>query len=221
MKNRTRIKICGITNSEDAGLAIELGADAIGFIMVPESKRYVPADDVERIIREIKPTSPFTSFVAVVRNVVDARNVQSVDCAQYYEGSPLDSNGRQRLIPVLRVRSVADLTALHKFSSEDVSDLSIGLYSSIQAVLLDTYSERALGGAGKSFDWSIAATAKQLSDIPIIVAGGMNPENVGAMIQTVNPYAVDVSSGVESSPGKKDPVKLREFIQAVRGADTA
>jgi len=111
----TRIKICGITNAEDAELAVEYGADALGFIMVPESKRYVPADEVERIARSLKKPSPFTSIVAVVRSVVEARNVGSADCAQFYEGSPLDSNGRQRLIPVLRVRSIKDLGQLANF----------------------------------------------------------------------------------------------------------
>jgi phosphoribosylanthranilate isomerase len=214
LAQRTRIKICGITNSDDAELAIELGADALGFIMVPESKRYVPADDVERIISSIAPSSPFTSFVAVVRNVVEARNVDCVDCAQYYEGSPLDGNGRQRLIAVLRIRTLGDLSTLATFSR--TNEPLVGVYSRVQAVLLDTYSEKALGGAGEPFDWSIAAAAKQMLPVAIVVAGGMNPDNVGRMLDEVRPYAVDVSSGVEVFPGKKDPSKLKDFIQAVR-----
>jgi phosphoribosylanthranilate isomerase len=215
----TYIKICGITNEEDAELAIEYGADALGFIMVPESKRYVPADELERIATSFKSPSPFTSIVAVVRNVVDARNVDVADCAQFYEGSPLDSNGRQRLIPVLRIKSILDLSFLSSFVRPGTVDNSSRVFSSVQAVLLDTYTQHALGGAGKAFDWSIAIEAKNLSPLPIIVAGGLAPDNVANMLENVRPYAVDASSGVESSPGKKDKHKLKDFIQAVRGFD--
>jgi phosphoribosylanthranilate isomerase len=217
----TRIKICGITNVEDAELAIEYGADALGFILVPESKRYVPADEVELIIKSIKSPSPFTSIVAVVRSVVDARNVDAADCAQYYEGSPLDSNGRQRLIPVLRIRSIVDLGQLAHFVKTKYSPDIGGVFSTVQAVLLDTYTEQALGGAGKTFDWEIAREARLMSPVPIIVAGGLTPDNVTQMLETVKPYAVDVSSGVELAPGRKDPAKLKAFIQAVRSFDSA
>jgi phosphoribosylanthranilate isomerase len=215
----TRIKICGITNAEDAELAVEYGADALGFIMVPESKRYVPADEVERIARSLKKPSPFTSIVAVVRSVVEARNVGSADCAQFYEGSPLDSNGRQRLIPVLRVRSIKDLGQLANFVRPHESDELSTVFYTIQAVLLDTYTEQVLGGAGKTFDWMIARQAVNISPLPIIVAGGLTPDNVSIMLETVRPYAVDVSSGVESTPGKKDSAKLKDFIQAVKSFD--
>jgi phosphoribosylanthranilate isomerase len=87
--------------------------------------------------------------------------------------------------------------------------------------LLDTYTEQALGGAGKTFDWSIARQAVAISDLPIIVAGGLTPDNVVEMLEAVGPYGVDVSSGVEASPGKKDPAKLKDFIQAVRAYDTS
>jgi phosphoribosylanthranilate isomerase len=221
VSNRIRIKICGITNCDDAALAIELGADALGFIMVPESKRYVPSDEVDRIIASLAHFGPFISYVAVVRNVVDARNVERVDCAQYYEGSPLDGNGRQRLIPVLRVRTVSDLLAVKKLIPQAESGLDSSRHPSIHAILLDTYSEKALGGAGATFDWHIAQSAKSISPLPIIVAGGMNPGNVVTMLDSVRPYGVDVSSGVEASPGKKDPSRMRDFIQAVRGWETS
>jgi len=187
--------------------------------MVPESKRYVPADEVERIVKSIKPPSAFTSIVAVVRSVVDARNVDAADCAQFYEGSPLDSNGRQRLIPVLRVRSITDLGQLAHFLKPSDTGDPTGAFSRVQAVLLDTYTEQALGGAGKAFDWTIAQEAKKLSPLPIIVAGGLTPHNVSDMLEAVRPYAVDTSSGVESSPGKKDRYKLKDFIDAVRAYD--
>ncbi len=215
----TRIKICGITNAEDAAFAIECGADALGFIMVPESKRYVPADEVERIVKSLERPSPFTSIVAVVRSVVDARNVDCADCAQYYEGSPLDSNGRQRLIPVLRIRTILDLGQIAGFIPRAGSG-DEGVFSTIQAVLLDTYTEQALGGAGMVFDWSIAKEAKNLCSVPIVVAGGLTPDNVAHMLGEVRPYAVDVSSGVELSPGKKDKAKVKDFIQAVRSWDS-
>lgn len=189
--------------------------------MVPESKRYVPADELELIVRAIRRPSPFTSIVAVVRSIVEARNVDCANCAQFYEGSPLDGNGRQRLIPVLRVRTVADLGQIAQFVvSKDAAD-GAGVFSAVQAVLLDTYTEQALGGAGKTFDWSIARQAVAISDLPIIVAGGLTPDNVVEMLEAVGPYGVDVSSGVEASPGKKDPAKLKDFIQAVRAYDTS
>jgi phosphoribosylanthranilate isomerase len=215
----TRIKICGITNAEDAALAIQFGADALGFILVPESKRYVPADQIEKIVLEIRHPGPFTSIVAVAKSIADARNVDIADCAQYYVGSPLDSNGRQHLIPVLRVKSRLDLARITSFASSRDVPIDGEVKVSVQAILLDTYTEQALGGAGKTFDWSIARDAVKLSHLPIIVAGGLSSDNVTQMLDEVQPYAVDVSSGVEESPGKKDPAKLRDFIQAVRAWD--
>jgi len=200
----TRIKICGITNCDDARLADELGADAIGVIGVPESPRYVSPKRAEEIRAVLRP---FTKLVVVARTVADAI-VYSPDVIQYYEKGP-EFNCGAKLICVVRIGTESDLS------------LIAAICPGPSGLLLDSLTKNELGGSGKSFDWSLAKKANRLTDLPIILAGGLTPENVQQAVELVLPYAVDVSTGVEEHVGKKSPRLLEKFIAGVRAADVA
>lgn len=196
-----RIKICGITCVADALLAAELGADALGVIAVPGTLRFVTPETVA-LIRAALP--PFLPLVIVAQNAEQAHGYPG-DLFQLFDG-PLPEH--PRYIRVVRVRDQESLVAVASAAAEPVS-----------AVLLDAYHAQALGGAGVVFDWHLAVAAKALlCGKPLILAGGLTPENIAEAIALVRPYAVDVSSGVEAAPGKKDPHKLRDFIAAARSA---
>ncbi len=199
------VKICGITNSEDASAAIEAGADAIGFVFVPTSPRAVTRRKVEEILRGLPPT---VLTVAVVANedpdfLRGLLRVCSLGAIQFHgDETPeqvlsLKDTGAQ-LIKSIRVRDAASLNEIPK-------------YQGVDAILLDTYDPQRHGGTGTPFDWSLAARAKE-HKIPIIVAGGLKPGNVQEVVRQVRPHGVDVSSGVEISPGKKAFSLIREFV---------
>lgn len=205
----TRIKICGITSREDAHAAIALGADALGFIFVPSSPRYVgPGDEAARILDGLPP---FVDAVFVCRSMED---YQRHPCAplfttvQVYEPFQKDFvRPGLRVIAAIRVRDEASLDAAWREPLR------------AHAVLLDAYHPNLLGGSGASFDWNYARRAKEQIGLPIILAGGLNPENVGEAVRVARPYAVDVSSGVEAFPGRKDVKRMERFVEAVRRAD--
>jgi phosphoribosylanthranilate isomerase len=145
------------------------------------------------------------------------------DALQFYDAK-LEQNrawlsGEFRLVYACRIKDMTSLDAL----TEVVSFLHAPdplRYSPLHAILLDTYHKDKLGGSGETFNWELAVEAKRRFDIPIILAGGLTPENVEEAISTVRPYAVDVSSGVEAEPGRKDHTKLKAFFEAVRRADS-
>lgn len=198
-----RVKICGITSPEDARLAVEAGADAIGIIAVPSSVRYVPPQDAHEIYAE---AGPYVPVVVVAVRPEDALQYEH-DVVQFYEGSV--SKGA-RAVRVFRIKDGTSLVAVAQYDGPP------------GAIHLDTYHEKALGGVGEQFDWSLAVAAKGLQPSrPLILAGGLSPENVAEAVRVVQPYAVDVSSGVERAPGKKDPQKVRDFIQAAKGTRCA
>jgi phosphoribosylanthranilate isomerase len=218
MDTRTRVKICGITNEEDARAAVACGADALGFIRVPGGPRYVsePA-----LLRVAYASRPFVSTVLVVRRPEDAGDYHA-DFIQFYEeelvgpcGPPeavLPPSLAGRLVRAFRVRDADSLGEIERYPYRDA----------VAAFHLDTFHEDRLGGSGEAFDWDLAVEAKRIAgDTPIILAGGLNPDNVGDAIARVRPYAVDVSSGVEAEPGRKDHEKLKAFLRAVRAADQA
>ncbi len=196
-----RVKICGITNQEDAMMAAAYGADAVGFIFAPESARFAPPETVQKIISSLPA---FVTAVAVFTSGEEKdfrRAIEEcgVDLIQFH-GSFSPETIRpfaSRAIKVIRVRDEESLDEISSYPA--------------RAVLLDTYHEQHLGGSGASFDWKIAAKATQWGRI--ILAGGLTPENVEAAIATVRPYGVDVSSGVEMKKGKKDPLKMKRFIE--------
>jgi phosphoribosylanthranilate isomerase len=200
----TRIKICGITNREDALAATSYGADAMGFIAVEGSPRYVSEQD----FFEIAEDAPlFVTRVVVVNMAEDAENY----CAEYVQHYS-DTAGTSLLHAPFRIRAfrIRDEASLREIA--DYPD-------AVGAILLDTYHKDKLGGGGETFDWDLAREAKRLTDKPIILAGGLTPENVQDALEAVRPYAVDVSSGIEASLGVKDHAKVKAFIRAVREWD--
>ncbi len=208
---RTRIKICGITNLEDAQAAVEYGADALGFILVPDTPRYISTPVYQPIIWGLPP---FVDAVAVVKQCEEQElfpDIQDFDVVQFYEGDCSTTvTGVVLCVRAFRVKDEHSLIEIAKGIE----------YTRPNAILLDTYHKEKLGGAGETFNWQIAVEAKRRFELPIILAGGLTPENVVEAVRTVRPYAVDVSSGVEASPGRKDHVKIKAFIEAVRQADT-
>jgi phosphoribosylanthranilate isomerase len=200
----TRIKICGITNRQDALAAVSYGADVLGFIGVEGSPRYVSEQD----FFEIAEDAPlFVTRVMVVDKAEDAEEY----CAEYVQHYT-DTAGTARLHAPGRIRAfrIRDESSLREIA--DYPD-------DVGAILLDTYHHDKLGGSGETFDWALAREAKSLTDKPIILAGGLTPENVQDALEAVRPYAVDVSSGVETTPGVKDHAKVKAFIQAVHEWD--
>ncbi len=202
----TRIKICGITNRRDALAAAEAGADTLGFIGVPGGPRFV---DTQQFFEITENLPIFVQSVIVVQRADDDEEY-GADYVQHYEDTP----------EVSRATGLAG-SRIRAFRMRDESTLAeIAAYPDpVGAILLDTYHHNKLGGSGETFNWELAARAKTLTDRPIILAGGLTPENVQEALEAVRPYAVDVSSSVEASPGVKDHAKIRAFVRAVRAWD--
>lgn len=207
----TRIKICGITNTDDALAAADYGADMLGFIFVPESPRFVgPMERARRLMHEVPPLI-WRVGVFDTPNA-DFSGPPELHAIQYYNGRAFQMGSfapyRHTPLPIkaFRVRDEASLKEI------------VTCPGPKELILLDAYSPSALGGTGRTFNWELAKQAKHLG-LPIILAGGLTPENVAEAVAAVRPYAVDVSSGVECEPGRKDHEKLRRFIRAVREAD--
>jgi len=205
----TRVKICGITRWEDAQLAVELGAAALGFNLYPPSPRYVAPAVARDIIRQLPP---FVVPVGVFADEEDDEHVAGV--ARQARVSVVQLHGPRfpRLEEALRDYPLIRAVAVGPdFNPESLRGLRAN------AFLLDTFDPTLRGGTGREFDWRLAREARQFG--PVILAGGLTSANVGQAIREVQPFAVDVASGVESTPGIKDPVKLRAFFAAVREAD--
>ena len=202
-----KVKICGITNKKDAQDAIYLGADAIGFIFYKNSKRYVSPEIAEEISLFCPP---FVSRVGVFVNMpleeVDSVVQQcNLDYVQLHGDEDIDYciKCNTKVIKVFRIENIEDISEISKYQ---------GVVSSI---LLDTKSKELYGGTGKHFDWGIAIAAKEYQ-MPMILSGGLNAENIEKAIQIVDPFAVDLNSGVETEPGKKDYHKINSIIQLIK-----
>lgn len=203
---RTRVKICGITRSQDADFAAKNGADAIGLVFYPASPRAVTIAQARQIVADLPP------FVSVVALFVDADAQQVQDCLTALPIDVLQFHGDESpafceqfgkpYLKAIRMREDADLTIL------------AAKYSTASGLLLDSYQPGVPGGTGTTFDWSLISQI----DKPIILAGGLNAENVAVAIQQVQPYAVDVSGGVESAKGIKDSKKISAFMREVENA---
>lgn len=204
---RTRIKICGITNFQDAADAISVGADALGFVFYSKSPRYIDPQQAQAIIGRLPP---FVTTVGLFVNesTDHIRSILETVCLDRLQFHGHESNQQSAGygIPWFKAVKAEDQLSLAS-AEQDFPDAS--------ALLLDTPSEQH-GGTGKVFDWTLIPSKRVK---PLIVAGGLNAENVERCILSVAPYAVDVSSGVEASAGKKDKQKMREFIARARTAD--
>jgi len=200
-----KIKVCGITNLDDARLAAELGADMLGFIFYAKSKRAVTRESAAAICPAL-PSS--VERVGVFVNETEAEILRTVAAcgltAIQFHGDEPPSFCRRFSVKKIKAIRVRDAESLRAAAEYDVD-----------ALLLDTYTDSERGGTGKTFDWSLAAQAKSLGR-PIILSGGLTADNVREAIRVGQPDAVDVASGVEREPGRKDADKLRRFIEACR-----
>ncbi|MBC7323735.1 MAG: phosphoribosylanthranilate isomerase [Moorella sp. (in: Bacteria)] len=202
-----RIKICGIRNYEEARLVLDAGVDTLGFVFA-RSPRQVHPEIARGIITKLPP---FTTAVGVFVNeprysLMEIASFCRLDVLQLHgEEPPQYCHGlSQRLIKAFRVRDAGFIQAMDS-------------YPDVHGFLLDAYDPEVAGGSGRTFNWELARHAAA-SGRPIILAGGLTPENVGAAIRTVRPYAVDVASGVETN-GRKDPARIAAFLQAVKEAE--
>lgn len=207
----TRVKICGITGPADARRAADLGAWALGMIFWPGSPRACPLDEAEAIGAEFHRSAELTGvFVnATLDEVAATADRCRLGLLQLHgdEGPAYCGEAARRtgcrVMKAARVHNAAQIRALRAFPT----DLH----------LLDAYSPRAPGGTGESFDWELVKLHPPTP--PVVLSGGLTPENVGEAIATAHPYAVDTASGTESVPGRKDPAKLEAFFRAVGAAD--
>ncbi|MEW6571754.1 MAG: phosphoribosylanthranilate isomerase [Nitrospirota bacterium] len=203
----TRVKICGITNIDDALAAVDFGADALGFVFFKRSPRHVSLEKAATIIKKL---GPFVTTVGVFvdespKEVEKAILETGIDVVQLHGNEPPEMcTFSKRSIKAIKVKSLESLDPLIHFQGK------------VTAFLLDTYSPNIPGGTGQIFNWDIAIEAKQFG--PIILAGGLTPLNVRDAVKRVRPYAVDVSSGIESEKGKKDHEKMRLFIERAKAA---
>ncbi len=234
----TRVKICGITRLEDAQLAIDLGAAALGFNFYRPSPRFIEPAKAATLVLEI---STLILPVGVFADEEDADKVvrvaeeSGVLAVQLHGPRFPDPSGPLARYPMIRVIAVPEganvKSVLQHSCQEPLGDVKpqalppIGHEIDLQAghaiprgtIMVDTFDSELRGGTGRTFDWQSAYALGR--DIKIILAGGLTPENVGEAIRKVRPFAVDVASGVESAPGIKDPAKLRAFFSAVAAAD--
>jgi len=205
-----KVKICGITNIEDALASCEYGADALGFIFYKKSPRFIEPERVKKIIRELPP---FVTTVGVfvdedADRISEIADAAKLDIIQLHGSEPPEfCNVFKRKI--IKAFKIQEQGARGKGQENEIRRYTVSAY------LLDTYKEGVEGGTGEIFDWEIAKEAKRFGRI--ILAGGLTPENVAEAVETVMPYGVDVSSGVEQKPGKKDLQKVKNFIERAKG----
>ena len=204
---RTKIKICGITNPKNALDAVDLGVDALGFVFFEESPRYIEPKKARKIINLLP------SFVLRVglfvntskEEVLSAISDSSVNVLQFH-GDEDEQFCNQFNLPYIKATSFQDGVNLLEYCK---------LFTSSSAILIDTYSENMRGGTGKTFNWDLLP--KELP-LPLIVAGGLDSGNVSSLINSINPYGVDVSGGVESDKGVKDYTMMKNFVLGVHNA---
>jgi phosphoribosylanthranilate isomerase len=201
---RVRVKICGITNRRDAELAAEAGADALGFIFVPDTPRYVNSDTARGIIKDL---SPWITPVGVFAD----HPIEEVEHLMHHCGFLTIQLHGLESPEYCRSLTGSVIKAFRVGGGQGLPDLQA---YRVQAYLLDTFVEGRVGGTGKTFPLELATRAKAYGHV--IVSGGLTPENVAQAIRKVGPYGVDVSSGVEMEPGRKDPQKVRDFVARVR-----
>ena len=207
----TRVKVCGVTNLDDARRAVDLGAWAIGLIFHEPSPRACALPEAEEIGRRLKREEPEVTGVFVNRPLEEVAAIAdacSLSLLQLHgdEGPAYcDEAARRtgcRVMKAVQVRDKSSLTVLRTFH--------------VDLHLLDAHHPDLRGGTGATFDWDLIGTRR---DVPLVLSGGLTPENVGEGIAATRPFAVDTASGTEAEPGRKDPAKLEEFFRAVARAD--
>jgi phosphoribosylanthranilate isomerase len=204
---KTKVKICGLTNLADAQFAVAAGADALGFIFYDKSPRCLTIPAAAEITRALPPLLMRVGlFVnAPADFVLRAISEAGLTMLQFHGDEPPEFCTQFGLMSMkaFRIRDAESLKEIPKYQTD--------------AYLLDAFSSTTLGGTGEKFNWNLAVEAQKFGK-PIFLAGGLTPENVAEAVKKVRPFGVDVSSGVEISPGKKDHAKVRAFIEAVRAA---
>lgn len=201
-----RIKICGITSVEDARLCVEAGADALGFIFVERTPRYVAPDAAARIIAGLPPfVTPVGVFWDHAPGHVKAVAEQCGLGALQFHGDETPEDLQEYRLPVIKTLKVAVAADLARMAGYRVS-----------AFLLDSPSRWSEGEARPPIPWDVAAEAARLH--PVLLSAGLTPENVAGAVRRVRPYGVDVNSGVEARPGRKDPARVRRFVAEARAA---
>jgi len=206
---KVKVKICGITNWADARRACAEGADFLGFNFYPPSPRYISPGNAERIVRRLPPNVEAVGVFVneTEENTLETARTVGLDYLQLHgDESPAATRRLQRSFPVIKAFRVRD--SFHP--------AQLAKYVHCAAILLDGFDSRSRGGTGKTFRWDVAKRAKKYGRI--FLAGGLAPDNIAEAILTVQPYAVDVCSGVESMPGKKDARRLAALMRAVAGA---
>ncbi len=206
----TRVKICGLTSKVDALMAVGYGADSVGIVNVESSKRFVGLETARHIFQEM-PIFISKVIVAAPSSMDEALKLS--DCGADY----IQLHGNESLDFVRELKDKTKTGLIKQIPVDDKCLRNSRKYSEyVDAILLDTSVDGELGGTGVVHDWSISKNIVNSIDKPVILAGGLTPRNVSEAIDAVNPYAVDVSSGVESSPGLKDEALVKSFIETVR-----
>lgn len=208
--SRVKVKICGITSPEDLTLAVDVGADALGFVVdVPESPRDLSIAQAKDLVTRV-PVSVESVVVTVFRSIDRLEQI----CRELRPNA-IQLHGAPALSPKIR-RKLPRLRMIGAFSVNSDSQLvtTIHWVRGFDAVLVDTFDAERIGGTGKTHDWNVSRQVREkISPTPLILAGGLTSHNVKEATGIVKPYAVDVSSGVENAPGRKDRNKLFSFIR--------
>jgi phosphoribosylanthranilate isomerase len=209
MVNRTRIKVCGITDPGDLAHAVSAGVDGLGFIFAEKSPRRIDPQKARELIKDLPP------FVDAVGVFINEDPDMVTDIIKYCGLTMVQLHGQEnidycRLMPVRILKSFA--------VKKDTDGSQMAAYAGeVAGYLLDTYHQSMAGGTGRAFDWHLVDRLRIPG--PVLLAGGLGPDNVGEAISAVRPFAVDVNSGVEESPGRKDHEKITALVEAVRQAD--
>ncbi|MCI0640343.1 MAG: phosphoribosylanthranilate isomerase [Gemmataceae bacterium] len=212
MTEHVRVKICGVTNEKDARAAVACGADALGLNFYPKSPRYVAPKTADRIARSLPPfVEPVALFVNaswedMTTTVAALPGIRTIQYHGDHLGEPPQSTWRY--IWAFSIKGQEDLRTIQQHLD--------GLHAQPAAILVDAHVPGLYGGTGQTAPWELLAGFSP--GVPLILAGGLTPENVAEAIRIVRPYAVDVASGVEQSPGVKDAEKMRRFVEAVHAA---
>lgn len=202
-----KVKVCGITSLEDASMVLSSGVEILGFIFAP-SERRIPPEKAREIISQLPPFVPTVGvFVNEDPKIVkEVREYCGLDLVQLHGDEDPEMCGE--LMPfVIKAFRLKDASSVEKVDS---------FRGRARAVLFDTYSNEKRGGTGKTFDWDLAIKGKKFG-LPVILSGGLGPHNIEDAISKVSPFAVDLNSGVEKSPGEKCPILIKELMETITG----